>query len=180
MADVSISLRGASTLATDTAHVVFLERGLSKLCDLRDIARDLGRNVNRSWSMIVAPNVTNMVGVFTMGFGIMTSVITNNVSALAALADGLLPLREVARSGAPRRHDRESRPAEPTHRDLVPLPSVAAARRAGETSAAFPSLVPPVGDRVAEGRMRFPVPRASETLAGSAPRFRGRDQSQRA
>ncbi len=94
-ADVSISLRGASSIATDTAQIVFLEQGLSKLCDLRDIARDLDRNVSRSWSMIVAPNVTNIIGVFTMGFGIMASVITNNVSALAALANGLLPLRKV-------------------------------------------------------------------------------------
>src|SRR5262249_19761384 len=79
-ADVSISLRGASSLATDTAQVVFLDGGLSRLCELREIARDLDRNVNRSWSMIVAPNVTNVIGVFTMGFGIMTSVVTNNVS----------------------------------------------------------------------------------------------------
>ena len=79
-ADVSISLRGASTIATDTAQVVFLEGGLSRLCELRDIARDLDRNVNRSWSMIVAPNVSNVIGVFTMGFGIMASVLTNNVS----------------------------------------------------------------------------------------------------
>ena len=107
-ADVSISLRGASSIATDTAHIVFLEGGLSKLCDLRDIARDLDRNVNRSWSMIVAPNVTNVVGVFTMGFGIMTSVITNNVSALAALANGLLPLRKIKRAEAERRRDREA------------------------------------------------------------------------
>jgi Cu2+-exporting ATPase len=96
-ADVSISLRGASTLATDTAQVVFLEGGLSRLCELRRIAHDLDRNVNRSWAMIVAPNVTNMVGVFTMGFGIMASVVTNNVSALAALANALLPLRKVGR-----------------------------------------------------------------------------------
>ena len=44
-ANVSISLRGASSIATDTAHIVFLEEGLSKLCDLRDISRDLDRNV---------------------------------------------------------------------------------------------------------------------------------------
>ena len=46
-ANVSISLRGASSIATDTAHIVFMEQGLSKLCDLRDIARDLDRNVKR-------------------------------------------------------------------------------------------------------------------------------------
>ncbi len=96
-ADVSISLRGASTIATDTAHVVFLEGGLSRLCELRDIAQNLENNVSRSWSMIVAPNVSNVIGVFTMGFGIMTSVLTNNVAALAALANGLLPLRKVPR-----------------------------------------------------------------------------------
>lgn len=49
--------------------------------------------------MIVAPNVTNMVGVFTMGFGIMASVVTNNVSALGALGNALLPLRKVERPG---------------------------------------------------------------------------------
>jgi heavy metal translocating P-type ATPase len=99
-ADVSISLRGASTFATDTAQVVFLEGGLSRLCELRQIVRDLDRDVNRSWAMIVAPNVTNVIGVFTMGFGIMASVITNNVSALAALANALLPLRKVERARA--------------------------------------------------------------------------------
>ena len=125
-ADVSISLRGASSIATDTAQIVFLEGGLSKLCDLRDIARDLDRNVNRSWSMIVAPNLTNVVGVFTMGFGIMTSVVTNNVSALFALANGLLPLRKVARAEADRRRDRERAYGEPARRDLVPMPPRAA------------------------------------------------------
>ena len=47
-ANVSISLRGASTIATDTAHIVFLEEGLAKLCELRDISRDLDLNVERA------------------------------------------------------------------------------------------------------------------------------------
>jgi P-type E1-E2 ATPase len=33
-ANVSISLRGATSIATDTAHVVFMEQGLRKLCEL--------------------------------------------------------------------------------------------------------------------------------------------------
>ena len=129
-ADVSISLRGASSIATDTAQIVFLEGGLSKLCDLRDIARDLDRNVNRSWSMIVAPNVTNVVGVFTMGFGIMTSVVTNNVSALAALANGLMPLRKIGAAEAePQRANGRRMPFRPSpasrpgsRNDIVRLP----------------------------------------------------------
>jgi Cu2+-exporting ATPase len=108
-ANVSISLRGASTIATDTAHIVFLEQGLSKLCDLRDIARDLDRNVKRSWTMILIPNIACVVGVFTMGFGIMMSVITNNVSAIGALANGMMPLRNVAEIEAEKRHEKEMR-----------------------------------------------------------------------
>jgi hypothetical protein len=67
--------------------------------------------------------------VFTMGFGITTSVITNNVSALFALGNGLLPLREVAQAEADRRRDRQTVPAEPIERDLVPMPPLAARRR---------------------------------------------------
>ena len=110
-ANVSISLRGASSIATDTAHIVFLEEGLSKLCDLHDIARDLDRNVRRSWQLILAPNIACIAGVFTLGFGIMTSVITNNVAALAALGNGMLPLRKIAQIEAEKRHDQELRQA---------------------------------------------------------------------
>ncbi len=101
---MSISLRGASSIATDTAQIVFLEEGLAKLCELRDIARDLDHNVKRSWSMILAPNIACIAGVFTLGFGIMASVVTNNVAALAALGNGILPLRKVAQIEAERRH----------------------------------------------------------------------------
>ena len=110
-ADVSISLRGDSTIATDTAHVIFLEGGLAKLCELRDITHNLDRNVNRSWSMIVAPNVSNVIGVFTMGFGIMSSVLTNNVYCMAALANGLLPPAQGHRLSVGPDTDCESPPA---------------------------------------------------------------------
>jgi hypothetical protein len=152
-ADVSISLRGASTLATDTAQVVFLEGGLSRLCDLREIARDLDHNVNRSWSMIIAPNVTNMIGVFTMGFGIMTSVVTNNVSALAALANGLLPLRKVKRTGSGSR-SRETIPALSVKWEL------AASRRIASLRGAFGAV---------SGRFGGSVTPTLRTMAASSP-----------
>jgi len=103
-ANVSISLRGATSIATDTAHVVFMEQGLRKLCELQDIARDLERNVRNSWIMILVPNIACILGVFTLGFGIGASVVTNNVAALGALANGLWPMRKVAQLEAERRH----------------------------------------------------------------------------
>ncbi len=106
-ANVSISLRGATSIATDTAHIVFMEEGLGKLCDLRDIGRDLDRNVKKSWKLILAPNALCIAGAFTMGFGIMASVVTNNVAALAALANGMLPLRKIAEAQAEERREKE-------------------------------------------------------------------------
>jgi len=103
-ANVSISLRGATTIATDTAHIVFLEQGLGKLCELRDIARSLDHNIRRSWGMILVPNAACVVGVFTLGLGVGFSVLTNNVAAIGALINGVLPMREVAKLEAERRH----------------------------------------------------------------------------
>jgi hypothetical protein len=62
-----------------------------------------------------------------MGFGVMTSVLTNNVAALVALANGLLPLRKIARAESDRRRDIKETQAEPVRRDLVGLPLVIAA-----------------------------------------------------
>lgn len=104
-ANVSISLRGASTIATDTAQIVFLDEGLAHLCELRDIARSLHQNVRRSWNMIVIPNVICVAGVFAAGFGIWASVFFNNITAMAAVANGLWPMRKVAESEARRRRN---------------------------------------------------------------------------
>ena len=93
-ADVSISLRGATSIATDTADILFLDEGLGRLCELRDIACDLDRNVRRSWQMLVVPNAVCVAGVFALGWGVMASVVLNNISALAALANGLVPMRK--------------------------------------------------------------------------------------
>ena len=38
-ANVGISLRGATMIATDTAQIVFMEQSLGKLCELLDIAQ---------------------------------------------------------------------------------------------------------------------------------------------
>jgi Cu2+-exporting ATPase len=81
-----------------------MEPGLGKLCELRDIAGDLQRNVRVSWGLILAPNILCIAGVFTLGFGIFASVLTNNVAALGALLNGVRPMRKVAAFEAERRH----------------------------------------------------------------------------
>jgi heavy metal translocating P-type ATPase len=95
-ANVSISIRGATTVATDTAQVVLMEENLGKLGEFIDIARELDRNVATSWQLILAPNLACIGGAFFLGFGVMISVLANNVAAIGALANGLRPLRMFA------------------------------------------------------------------------------------
>jgi Cu2+-exporting ATPase len=99
-ANVSVSLRGASSIATDTAQVVFMEESLAKLLQLYDVSRDLNRNINRSWALILGPNLICIGGAFFGGFGVMHSMLFNQVGGLLALGNGLLPLRKVAQARA--------------------------------------------------------------------------------
>ena len=92
-ANVSISLRGASSAATDTAQVVFMEDSLNKLLQLHDVSRDLHRNINTSWGLIVIPNLICIAGAFFAGFGVMHSMVLNQIGGMLALGNGLLPLR---------------------------------------------------------------------------------------
>ena len=78
--------------------------------------------------MILAPNIACIAGVFTLGFGIMASVVTNNVAALAALANGVLPLRKVAQIEAERRHRLELTQSYAMERNPVQAPPAATDR----------------------------------------------------
>ena len=96
-ANVSISLRGASSIATDTAQVVFMEDSLLKLLELYDVSRAMHRNINTSWAVIIIPNVICIAGAFLAGFGVMHSMVFNQIGGLLALGNGLRPLRKAAR-----------------------------------------------------------------------------------
>jgi Cu2+-exporting ATPase len=95
-ANVSISLRGASSIATDTAEIVFMEESLEKLLQIHDISRDLQRNIKRSWRMIVGANAVCIAGALFGNFGVMHSMVFNQIGGLAAVANGLIPLRQAA------------------------------------------------------------------------------------
>jgi heavy metal translocating P-type ATPase len=95
-ANVSISLRGASSIATDTAQVVFMEDSLLKLLTLHDVSRELHGNISTSWALILIPNLFCIGGAFVAGFGVMHSMIFNQIGGMLALGNGLRPLRKAA------------------------------------------------------------------------------------
>ena len=96
-ADVSISLRGASSIATDTAQIVFMEESLDKLVKLRDVSQGLKSNIDRSWGVILSTNAICVAGALLGHFGVMHSMIFNQIGGLLAVGNGLMPLREAGR-----------------------------------------------------------------------------------
>ncbi len=91
---VSISLKGAQTIATDTAQVVLTEDNVSLICDLHDISREVDANLRNNLVIAAIPSFVNIAGVFTPGFGVLMSYITKKVSLLAGIGNAMLPLRK--------------------------------------------------------------------------------------
>jgi Cu2+-exporting ATPase len=69
-ADVSISLHGASTIATDTAQVILMDDSLNQLIKLFDLAESLEKNFRNSMLWDVVPNVMCIGGAFFFHLGI--------------------------------------------------------------------------------------------------------------
>jgi cation transport ATPase len=92
-ADVSISLSGASTIATDSASVVLMDGSLKHLCELFDIAKKLDANTRRSLAILSVPAAINVGGAF-LGLGVGGSVLLKALGSLIAIGNSALPLLE--------------------------------------------------------------------------------------
>jgi hypothetical protein len=69
---------------------------LVKLLQLQDVSRELHRNINNSWGLSLVPNLICIAGAFVAGFGVMHSMVFNQIGGMLALGNGLLPLRKAA------------------------------------------------------------------------------------
>jgi hypothetical protein len=78
---------------------------LTKLLQLYDVSSDLHRNINTSWGLILVPNLLCIAGAFFAGFGVMHSMVFNQIGGMLAVGNGLLPLRKAAQL----RSEKESR-----------------------------------------------------------------------
>jgi len=91
-ANVSISLRGATEVATDTAQVVLMDGSLSHLCDLFDISRNLNSNLLRTLTIVILPSLINLSGAFLLGLRMVGSTIITNTGFALALGNTMLPV----------------------------------------------------------------------------------------
>lgn len=92
-ADVSVSLRGATTVATDSAQIVLVSQSLQELKQLFEIATDFHANQNRTLWFAFAPGVTMWAGVFLFHFGMPAALVAYSIGLPSALGNALYPLR---------------------------------------------------------------------------------------
>ncbi|CAM2070353.1 Heavy metal translocating P-type ATPase [Sulfidibacter corallicola] len=92
-ADVSISLAGANTIATDVAEIIMMDGDLAGLGDLFYISHKLDQTLHRSLELTIAPGVLNLGGAFVFHYGIMASLLVNFGFGGLALADVLKPFK---------------------------------------------------------------------------------------
>jgi len=71
-ARVSVSLRGATTAATDSAQIVFMDQSLQHLPLLFDLARDMKRSLSTSFAISAGGSYALMAGVFLLHLGVAT------------------------------------------------------------------------------------------------------------
>jgi Cu2+-exporting ATPase len=89
---VSVSLRGASTIATDTAQIVLMDNGINHLDLLFDLAVDFNTNMNRTFALVIIPAIIGVSGTFLFGFGVASTIALNMVSIVLALGNTMTPL----------------------------------------------------------------------------------------
>jgi len=90
-ANVSISLRGASTIATDTAQIVFMDGSLTQLLHLFTLTTAYDKNMRANHFASMAPGMVVIGGVFLLHFGVIASIMLYNVGLIAGVANAMAP-----------------------------------------------------------------------------------------
>ncbi len=91
-ANVSISLRGASSIATDTAQIILMDETLNQLIQLFELAKNFNANMNNTLVTTVVPGLITLSGAFFLHFGIASSIILNQMGFAAGMGNVMLPL----------------------------------------------------------------------------------------
>ncbi len=88
----SISLRGATTIATDTAQIVLMDAHLEQLVQLFDLAKQYDQNIKFNFKAATIPNVVYIGGAYLFGWGFITALVIQQLSSLLALYNVMQPL----------------------------------------------------------------------------------------
>jgi len=91
-AQVSISLQGASTAATDTAQIIFMDGTLNHLELLFHLADEFENTMHTNFISTIVPGVICIGGVYFLHFGIAMGMGLYYIGSAVGLSNTLLPL----------------------------------------------------------------------------------------
>ena len=84
-AHVSVSLSGASTIASDSAQIAFMDASLNHMLDLFDLADELDFNMKNNLLTLIVPSGTVLGGVYFLHFRLFATAVVNFVGSIAGL-----------------------------------------------------------------------------------------------
>ena len=90
-AAVSVSLRGATTAATDAAHVVLMHQDLRQLLTLFEIERACRINTRNTMLAILGPASISVTGALFFGTGLAFTEYINQTAFPVSVATAMLP-----------------------------------------------------------------------------------------
>jgi P-type E1-E2 ATPase len=91
-AQISISLKGASTAATDTAQIILMDGTLKHLENLFQLSDEFEDTMHTNFLTTIVPGVICIGGVYFLHFGLAASVTTYYLGSGVGLTNSLLPL----------------------------------------------------------------------------------------
>ncbi len=90
-AHVSVSLRGASTLASDTAQIVFMDGSLQQLPRLFELADALKHNMKGNLISLIAPAPILLGGIYLLNFRLYETFAIGVTGFLLSFANAMWP-----------------------------------------------------------------------------------------
>lgn len=94
-ANISISLSGATSVATDTAQIILMDGSLKKLNELLTIANELDSNLQKGWLFNIVPGTLTIVSAFAFHIGILTAILLSQGGLTLGVINSMLPLRQI-------------------------------------------------------------------------------------
>jgi len=108
-ADVSVSLSGASTIATDTAQVVLMNEELGQLIELIDLAKQLDKTYKKTIMSSAIPSVGVIGGVFLFHLTLSVTIIAYVAGMGLSMTYAMLPVAKEARLSKRKKNDQKKK-----------------------------------------------------------------------
>ena len=100
-ANVSVSLRGATTIATDTAQIIFMDGTLNALEKMFDVAGKYRANMKNNFLISTLPCVISIGGIIFFHWGVMIGMALNLGSMSLGVKNATQPLLNQQRDDTP-------------------------------------------------------------------------------